>query len=360
MSFVFRLHQVTVLVLVVGIVGFQPGALYGSSLRDQMIEKAKKEGEFVVAGSNADNFRDELKGFKKRYPFLKLKAFAGNTADTINRIVAESKAGKLSFDLPAVSSDGEEILAKANLLVKHEFPHLRDFASGTQPKHGLYIKAFLNPRVQGVYNTKLVSPKDIPKSWEEMTDPKWTGKTMLSRSSEEMPAQMAYFWSKGGKLNWERSFDFFTKLAKQKPMIGRGYRGGIKRVAAGEVPMFWFGVVGPASRMYFKGAPIGLVAFPRFSGTFRNFGILKGAKHPSASWLLIDYLTSPEGQHEYTEVISAKVPVNKKAKAGKLGKWLTDNDITVDNTTPMDVELMFDTKIQKKSETFFFKLLGIK
>ena len=343
-----------------GLMGLSPETASGGSLRDEMIAKAKKEGQFVIAGSNALEFRDDLKGFKKRYPFITIRALGGNTGDTINRVSAEAKAGRLSIDLPATSNDGLELLAKANLLTKVNFPHLENFAAGTQPKHELYIKAFLNPRVQGVYNTNLVSPKDVPKTWEEMTDPKWNGKTMLSRSSEEMPLSLAITWGKNGKLAWKRSFDFFTKLAKQKPMIGRGYRGGIKRVAAGEVPMFWFGVVGPASRMYFKRAPIGLVAFPPFFGTFRSFGILKGAKHPAASWLFIDYLTSPEGQHEYTEVISAKVPVNKKAKPGKLGRWLTDNGITVDNTKPLDVELMFDKKILKKSETFFFKLLGIR
>ena len=205
MNQVFRLHRVIISLLVMGILGFQPGTPYASSLRDQMIAKAKKEGQFVVAGSNANVFRDELKGFKKRYPFLTLKAFTGNTGDTINRISAEAKAGKLSIDLAAVSGDGEELLAKANLLVRQEYPHLQDFASGTQPKNGLYVQVFLNPRVQGVYNTKLVSPKDVPKTWEEMTDPKWNGKTMLSRSSEEMPASMAIFWAKNGKLAWERS-----------------------------------------------------------------------------------------------------------------------------------------------------------
>ena len=360
MNQVFQLHRVIIPLLVLGILGFSLGTPYAASLRDQMIEKARKEGQFVVAGSNADTFRDELKGFHKRYPFIRIKALPGNTGDTINRIVAEAQASKLSIDLPAVSSDGEELLAKRNLLQKMEFPHLKDFVAGTQPDHGLYIQAFLNPRVQGVYNTDLIKPGEAPKSWKDMVDPKWAGKTMLSRSSEDFPAQLAYLWAKGGKLNWERSFDFFTKLEKHKPMIGRGYRGGTKRVAAGEVAIFWFAAVGPAARLASRGAPVELIAFPKFTGTFRAFAVLKGARHPAASWLFIDYLTSPEGQFEYTEVISAKVNVTKKAKTGKLGKWLVQQNATVENTVPLDAELVFNDKIQKKSETFFFKLLGIK
>lgn len=343
-----------------GFMGLSSGTASGASLRDEMIAKAKKEGQFVIAGSNADNFRDELKGFKKRYPFITIKALTGNTGDTINRVSAEAKAGRLSIDLAATSSDGLELLAKAGILQKMEFPHLKDFTAGTQPRSGIYVQAFLNPRVQGVYNTKLIKPSEAPKSWEDMVDPKWAGKTMLSRSSEDLPAQLAFLWAKDGKLNWERAFDFFTKLEKHKPMIGRGYRGGAKRVAAGEVGIFWFSAVGPPARLASRGAPVALIAFPKFTGTFRSFAVLKGARHPAASWLFIDYLTSPEGQLEYTNVISAKVTINKKAKTGKLGKWLVGQNATVENTVPLDAELVFDKKVQKKSETFFFKLLGIK
>jgi iron(III) transport system substrate-binding protein len=340
--------------------GFPVPSTWADSIRDQMIEKAKKEGEFVVAGSNADTFRDELKGFTKRYPFITLKAFTANTGDTINRVTAEAKAGKLSFDLPAVSSDGLELLSKAGLLEKMDFPHLKDIPADTQPTHGRYLQLFLNPRVQGAYNTQIVSPKDAPKTWEAMLDPKWAGKTMISRSSEDIPAQLAYLWGEGGNLNWERSFDFFSKLLASKPLIARGYRGGMKRLSAGEAGIFWFSAVGPAARDFDNGAPLGLIAFPKFTGTFRSFGVLKGAQHPASAWLFIDYLSSPEGQLEYTEVISAKVPVNNKAKVGKLGKWLVAQNATVENTVPLDAQVVFDTKVQKKSETFFLKLIGVK
>ena len=191
-------------------------------------------------------------------------------------------------------------------------------------------------------------------------DPKWKGKTMLARFAEEVPAHLAFLWGEKGKLNRERSFDFFTKLEKLKPLIASGFRGGIQRVAAGGVPIFWFAVKGPAFFMADIGAPVGLVAFPKFAGSFRGYGILNGSLHSAAAWLFIDYLSSPEGQGEYTDVISAKVPFNKKAKTGKLAKWLIEQKATVGNTVPLDAEIVFNKDVTKKSETFFFKLLEIK
>ena len=134
----------------------------------------------------------------------------------------------------------------------------------------------------------------------------------------------------------------------------------MKQLAAGEAGIFWFTAVGPAARLAGLGAPMHLIAFPKFTGTFRSFGVLKGAQHQASAWLFADYLSSPEGQLEYTETISAKVPVNRKAKVGKLGKWLVDENATVENTVPLDAEVVFNTKVQKKSEDFFFKLVGIK
>ncbi len=218
----------------------QPDAFAGS-LRDQMIAKAKKEGTLVLSGSIAEDLKRDLKGFRKRYPFMTIKDIEMNTKDTVNRVSLEAKAGRLTIDWAGISEDGSEIFVRRNLLAKNTCPHLKDFVRGSQPPHGLYVGGLGNPRVQVMYNTDLVSPKDVPKTWEEMGDPKWKGKTMLSRSSEEIPGRLAWLWRKNGKWDWERAFDLFRKFKAHDPVIGRGYSGGAQRVAAGEVPCFFTG-----------------------------------------------------------------------------------------------------------------------
>ena len=346
------------------LVAFAGSAFAMDDMRAKMIEKAKKEGEFVVAGSNAAEFRDRLKGFRKLYPWLKVKAFDANTSATINRVVTEAKAGKLTIDMVGVDESGTESLAQQGLLKGYDYPHMKDMLGNTQPKHGLYVDGFMNPRVQGIYNTDLVKPADAPKNWDDMISPRYKGLALLSRSSEEFPSRLAWIWGSADKLNWEKSFDFFTKMVEnQKPAIGRGYSGGTKRVAAGDVGIFWFPALGPYARLKAKGAPIAVISFPKFPMTFRSYAIMKDAPHPAGSWLLIDYLMSPEGQYEYTQVVSAKVVVNKKAKSGKLAKLLVDGGATADKAAlvePDTAAKIYTPEVLKKSEDFFFKLLGIK
>ena len=279
------MNRVLVLTSLVALVAFAGSAFAMDHIRAKMIEKAKKEGEFVVAGSNAAEFRDRLKGFRKAYPWLKVKAFDANTSATVNRVVTEAKAGKLTIDMVGVDESGTESLAQKGLLKGYDYPHMKDMIGNTQPRHGQYVDAFMNPRVQGIYNTDLVKPQDVPRNWDDMTSAKYKGLVLLSRSAEEFPSRMAWLWGSTDNLNWEKSFDFFTKMVKnQKPAIGRGYAGGTKRVAAGDVGIFWFPALGTYSKLKAKGAPVEMIAFPKFPMTFRSFAIMKDAPNPAGSW----------------------------------------------------------------------------
>ncbi len=335
-----------------------------ASLREQMIAQAKKEGTVVLSGSSADNLRDQLKGFRKMYPFLKFKAVPSNTRDTITRVLLEDRAGKSSIDVANVGDDGGETLAGRRISQRFTFPHLRDFFPNSQPSHGRYVAYMSFPRYQGMYNTQLVPREKVPKTWEDMLGSQWKGKTLLSRSSEEIPANLAWLWREGGKMNWKRAFDFFEELVKnQQPSVARGYRGGANRVASGEMEAFWFVAPGPPTRLALRGAPVGIIAFPKFHGGYRTLSIPRRAPHPAAAWLLVDYMTSPEGQFEYSEYVSAHFPLNKKAKIGKQTRWLNGQGASGENAdipAPDKISQIFTEEVLKKSEKFFFKILGLR
>lgn len=340
------------------------GVSRAESLREKMIAQAKKEGALVLSGSSADNLRDQLKGFRKLYPFLNFKAVPSNTRDTITRVLLEDRAGKSSIDVANVGDDGGETLAGRRISQRFTYPHLRDFYPNSQPSHGRYVAYMSFPRYQGMYNTQLVSPEKVPKKWEDMLGPQWKGKSLLSRSSEEIPANLAWLWREDGKMNWKRAFDFFEELVKnQQPSVARGYRGGSNRVASGEMEVFWFVAPGPPTRLALRGAPVGIIAFPKFHGGYRTLSIPRRAPHPAAAWLLIDYMTSPQGQFEYSEHVSAHFPLNKKAKVGKQTRWLIGQGASIENAdipAPDMISQIFTEDVLKKSEKFFFKILGLK
>lgn len=331
-----------------------------ASLRDQMIAKAKKEGQLVFMGDIASELKNLLKGFKKRYPFIRFKSLESRQSQTINRVAIESRVDKLTIDMSGMSLKNVPPLLRLNLLEKFESPHLKDFPTGSQPSNGLYVVGQVDPIPQGVYNTKLVSPEEVPKSWEDMLDPKWKGKTIVSGSRFTVPASLAWLWRKNGKMNWDRATDFFRKVKKLEPVLGgSGIRRHVARVAAGEFAFMWFPASPSVGR--FKGAPLRLIGFPKMFSSYEIWVIFKNAPHPASAWLFVDYIISPEGQFDLSENVSSVLPLNRKAKTGKMGMWLETQGITLDKvdiSDPVKVLKVHDEKVAKRSRDYYNKIMG--
>jgi iron(III) transport system substrate-binding protein len=336
-----------------------------------MIAQAKEEGELVIIGSHGEAFATEQKGFLETYPFLTVKGLDQNTVKTVNRVVMESKAGRVTTDVVEVSDEGMYALAGEGVLQMPlaELPHVKDFDPKMQPSSGLFVTWTLNPRPLAIYNTELVSPEEVPKSYEEVTDPRWKGRTIVSASGEEQPAVFAWLWRKDGKLNWERSFAWWTKIFEHEPLITNGYRAGAEQVAAGHKGVFWLTPPGPSSRLFFEGAPVKLQFMnPNPAIGNRCMAVVKGSSHPAAAWLFMDYFTSPKGQSEATEVEHAALPMNPKAKPGKLARWIIEAGGTWENSEAAQpgfnldtvAEVLYVPEVSKMSEDFFLEQMGVR
>ena len=332
-------------------------------IRSQMIAQAQKEKTVVVVGSQTLRLDQNLKGFKKRFPFITIKGIEASTTKTIDRVVAETKSGNLTIDAVHVSEEGAVFLANHGILAKNEFPNLKDFHPNTQPKGGLYVVVFLTPRIQAIYNTTLVRPADVPKNWDQLVDKKFAGQVLIANNIEDVPLRLAWLWRKDSEPDWNRAFDYFGKVSALKPLLATSFTDAAQRMAAGEGMLNLFPSLGTTTDLYLKGAPVRALAFPKYFHNYRTWMIPKAAKHPASAWLLIDYMTSPEGQFEYTDVFSAQIPLNKTAKPGKLSEAASNLGVRledIDVVSPDQAAIIFTEAHARKTEEFFFKVLGIK
>ncbi len=142
------------------------------------------------------------------------------------------------------------------------------------------------------YNPSLLKAEDAPKTWEDLLDPKWKGKMVMSDAA-----------SSAGALQWYAAVrhtygkTYMEKLAKQDVLVRTGSGEVVETLISGERPLAAMllqyhvlkniaaganlRVISPA-----EGVPVG----------YTYIAIPKGGKNPEAARKFIDYTLSKPAQ----------------------------------------------------------------
>ena len=140
-----------------------------------------------------------------------------------------------------------------------------------------------------IYNNKLVKPEEAPKSWTDLLDPRWKGRVAFGH-----PAFSGYVGTWAVELRKLYGWDYFEKLARNKPRIGRSGNDPITLLNAGEC-VCGLGPLATALLTASKGNPVA-VQYPT-DGSMLCIGpsaVLANAPHPNAARLFMNWLLSAE------------------------------------------------------------------
>ncbi|WP_176733414.1 extracellular solute-binding protein [Bosea sp. BIWAKO-01] len=142
-------------------------------------------------------------------------------------------------------------------------------------------------------NSKMVKDAEIPKTWAELSDPKWKGKVASARADNSGSAfqQMTTVLTAGGDKGWE----VYGKLAKN--FIFSDSSGAVPRyVADGEAPL-GLTLEDNALEYVAGGAPV-KIAYVADGTTTSPDGVamVKGAPNPEPAKRFIDWALSKKTQ----------------------------------------------------------------
>ena len=232
-------------------------------------------------------------GFEKRYPGLKLDYWRGDSRAVVQKVLAEHRAGTMLVDV--VEGTGlADALAEAGVVEPFASPEIEAYAPQYRDPRGLW--APLRFDYYGAsYNTKLVPQSAVPQSYDSLLEPFWRGKIAWLADNETG----AVLFATGLRLAWgdARAEDYLRRLAAQRPVpVAASARTLVNRVIEGEYPLALNVAMHHAVISAREGAPVAPAAMNPVTALMSIVMLTKGAPHPHAAMLLIDFLLSREGQ----------------------------------------------------------------
>jgi iron(III) transport system substrate-binding protein len=268
----------------------------GVDREQKLLEGAKKEGQVVIYSAMIVNqaLRPLVEGFMKKYPFVKATYWRADSESLTQKIAAEAQANNVIADLLEGTGVGE-FVSDANLALPYVTPMLGAYPTKYGDANGLWTATRLSYYAIA-YNTKLVAPDKVPRTYEDLLDPQWKGKLAWRIGS----ASGAPLFLTNLRLAWgeEKARAFFLKLREQKIInFGLGSaRTLVDRVIAGEYPIALQIFAHHPLISKGKGAPVNTQLLAPVAVTAATMVVPKGLRHPHAAMLMVDYILSEEGQ----------------------------------------------------------------
>jgi iron(III) transport system substrate-binding protein len=278
------------------------GAFAAPASEQDLYKAAKAEGRIVFYAAAQVNISGRVVAkFKARYPGLEVDVLRLATSQLAQRFLSEHEAGNYANDVlqladPFVLRDAAR---KGWLAPLADLPETANFPADAKADHWAVIG--IAPHTI-VLNTELVDAASAPKSWEDLLDPKWKGKLLLSdpRNNLEVADWLYTMFDAYGE-------EFIVKLRAQQPKYVPSILPGMQMLAAGDGA-----IVAPALHqstilMQDRGAPVRDFAPDLTSGQESYAAVCAKAKSPNGARLLVNFLMTAEGQEAYCAGWAASV-----------------------------------------------------
>lgn len=283
----------------------------------KLIAAAKQEGNILIASGGAPSrqYRPVMDAFSKKFG-ITVEVSTGNATDTVNRVLAERKAGKFTVDVALISSrENNQRLVPSDSLVPFAplliHPEVIDKSAWYMGRHWYADKfskfTFIyhvtkEDQYETWYNTDKIKDTEVAtiKKQNDYFDPRWKGKIAGQGMGDPSGIRQmidSYFepdrgqeWIKTYLLNAGVTFSDDRRILETWLVGGRFP---LYAVSTGSEEL---------AILAKKGLPIKQVLLPKQAALIRAGGsgccisAFANPQHPNAAKLFINWFLSKEGQ----------------------------------------------------------------
>lgn len=271
------------------------GKVSSAERQKRLLAGAKAEG-LVILYSNisADNFEKLRVDFERRYS-IKLDHYRASGERIANRVLTEARGGKFIPDVIGPSNEHLPALIKAGLVGRYDSPERAFYPDAYKDRQGYWMPWDHNVAVIA-YNSRLVSPGDAPKKYEDFLEPKWKGSFALDQDPDKSIMGWLKTWGA------EKTRKYLQGISKNEVVVRKGHTLMAQLLCAGE---FKAGIDLYAYRLadlkHTKGCPVEISYPDPTPSTPSPMVMAKKSSRPHAGALLMDYLLSEPGQKLLSE-----------------------------------------------------------
>ncbi len=290
-------------------------------------------GELVVYNARSETFVKPLLDQFEEETGIRVRVLSGKE-ELVNQI--EEERNNVRADVFISNDAGAmEYLRRQDLLAPNDSPALEKIDERFRASDGSWVGLSARARVL-IYNKDLISEAEMPKTLQELADPKWEEKFMITRGgNSSMVTHVAALREAWGD---EETGSWLSALHQNAGAITGGHTDIRRAVGAGEYP---FGLV---NNYYYhlqleedRDNKVGAI-YPDQGesemGAFVNVAgvaLIDGAPNEENAGAFIDWMLEDEQQFEFS-YHSKETPLNPEIRAPEGAK-------EIDQYRAMDINL---------------------
>lgn len=278
---------------------------------------AKKEGVVRWYTSTPIAAAQRIATLFQKDTGIRVDLFRSGGSAVLSRFMQELSAGSREADVLTTSDPAAAAtLAKKGIFVAFKPKNFDKIPAAVKDPNGYWIAQRLNLLAIAVRGDK-VKPADRPKTWSDLTNPKYKGLEVMPDPSFTS-LQVVAVGTLSKKLGW----DFYKKLAQNKIMIVQGHqqvedmlKSGERLIAAEELDSY-------AAHDRKAGVPI-VTIYPT-QGVFAiasPTSVIKGGPHPAAAKVFAQFMISDAVQSTFPAqgIYAARTDIAPPPGSPKLG-----------------------------------------
>lgn len=257
------------------------------------VEAAKKEGKVVWYSSTPIKLAQSISTeFEKKYG-ITVELFRSGGSAIVSRFAQEQSAKHTGADVVTASDiSAFNHFVKQGAFIQFKPEGYEHVPVSLRDPDGYYIAQRLNV-ISFYARTDIIPSDQLPRTWDALLDPKYKGKMVMPD-----PSFSAQPLAVVGTLAKLRGWDYFKKLRDNDVMVVKGNQQVVDMTNKGERPIAIAADQSYGINAAKQGHPIKII-IPT-DGTFvitAPTAVVKGAAHPEAAKLLVQFMITPEIQN---------------------------------------------------------------